>query len=156
MTAQPQRKVERVFHTERLRRICLRVPGHLTLSYCSSSISCCRSCTLIKNYVFGDESDAGAALSLACRRQIDFVEEPSIPKAPQLPMQEELQKELTEAAIEVLPSILPVHSPFVLSSNPAVVQSVAGSVESITPANVQSQPEGFVNDVLPPSPPHIV
>lgn len=46
--------------------------------------------TLIENYVSRDESGATAAPSPACKRQIDFVEEPSIPKDPQLPMQEEL------------------------------------------------------------------
>ena len=51
-----------------------------------------------------------------------------MPEAPQPPMQEELQQEQTEAAIEVPPSIPPVNSPFVCSSDLAIAHSEAGSV----------------------------
>ena len=72
-------------------------------------------------------------------------------------MQEELQQEQTKAAIEVPPSIPLVNSPFVRSSDQAIAHSEAGSVESISPANVQLQLEALLNeDILPPLPPHIV
>ncbi|KAJ8632684.1 hypothetical protein MRB53_026020 [Persea americana] len=52
-------------------------------------------------------------------------------------MQEELQQEQTKAAIEVPPSIPLVNSPFVRSSDQAIAHSEAGSVESISPANME-------------------
>lgn len=93
--------------------------------------------TLIKDYAFGDEGGVTMALSLACRRQIDFVDEPYVPEAPQLSLHEELKQEHTEAAIEVPHSIPLVNFSSILSLDPAIVHNVFGSVESISSANVQ-------------------
>ena len=68
-------------------------------------------------------------------------------------MHEGLQQEHNETAIEGPPSIPPVNSSSILSLDLVIVHNVFGSVESISSANVQPQLEGFVNDVLPPSPP---
>ena len=67
-----------------------------------------------------------------------------------------MKHEQSVAATEVLYSISLVNCPFVISSDPIVVQSEATSVESFTPASVLPQPEVFVNDVFPHSSPRTV
>ena len=49
--------------------------------------------TLIEDYASGDEGGVTTALSPAYRRQMDFVDEPYVPKAPQFPVEKELQQE---------------------------------------------------------------
>ena len=110
--------------------------------------------TLIEDYASGDEGRIGAALSLVCKRQINFVDKPYVLEAPQLLVQEELQQ--TKDAIEIPPSIPLVDSSFVPSSDPTTVQSVSKLAESFIPAIVQLQPEVFTDIVFPLSPPHIV
>ena len=58
--------------------------------------------TLKEDYASGDKGRAVSVPSLVCRRQIDFIDEPYVPKASRLPVQEELQQ--TEAAVEIPPS----------------------------------------------------
>ena len=53
------------------------------------SSSAAEVATLIEDYASGDEGRTVAASSPDCRRQIDFVDEPYVPEAPQLPIQEE-------------------------------------------------------------------
>ncbi|KAJ8618011.1 hypothetical protein MRB53_014197 [Persea americana] len=93
--------------------------------------------------------------SLPDMRQFEF-DEPYVPEAPQIRLQEELQQDQVEAAVEVLSSIPFIDSSSILSLNPATVRNVSGSVESTSPANVQPQSEVFVNDIIPSSLPHIV
>lgn len=61
-----------------------------------------------------------------------LLEKTSILEAPQPPIQEELQQKQIEATIKVPLSTPPITSPFVPSSDLAIVQSEAGSFKSIS------------------------
>ncbi|KAJ8621841.1 hypothetical protein MRB53_030370 [Persea americana] len=70
-------------------------------------------------------------------------------------MHEGLQHEHVAATTEVPPFLPLVNPSSILSLDPTIVHNVFGSVESISPANVQPQSEVFVDDVFPPLPPNI-
>ena len=114
----------------------MRLQDHPPPSIMIPSSPAIEVAALIEDYASGDKGGVTTALSPTCRRQIDFVIKPYMPKAPQLPVHEELQQEHAEAVIEVPPSIPPVNSSSILSLDPTIVQNVSRSVESISPANV--------------------
>lgn len=49
-----------------------------------------------------------------------------------------------------------VNSSYILSFDPSIVHNVSGSAESTSPANVQLQSEGFIDNIFSPSLPYIV